>query len=171
ILEPGDALAYAGEHGFVADADPEGLAVRHGAAALLQGIPVGGGVGVGRAAFNRPDADDMLRNGDPVVFIGVETSPELLPVMQKAAALVTMRGGASSHAAVVARQLGTPCVVGVGKPIVDNTLRAGEDVRSGDMLTVDGDSGRLYPGDASERVDILTDHERRLRQWAAEADR
>ncbi len=162
------ALDYAVVHGFDPQGDAVGLAVDSAAQALVQGLPVGGGVARGRLAMNPAAAEQFMQAGDPVVFATVETSPTLLSVMQRCTALVTMRGGATSHAAVVARQLGTPCVVGIGATIEADTLQIGKGLRQGDWVTVDGDSGRIYRGDAAVSVSRLSGPELQLRQWAAD---
>jgi pyruvate,orthophosphate dikinase len=172
LLDQVQMLEYARSHGFDPETEPRALAVRDGACALMTGLPVGGGVAVGCAAFTIEDADKLIRAGESVVFVTEETSPELLPIMQKAKALVTMRGGASSHAAVVARQLGTPCVVGVGEQINDKRIEIGTaDLSTGDVITVDGDSGHIYPADVSELVEVLTPYEVKLRKLGFNKDK
>jgi pyruvate, orthophosphate dikinase len=161
-----ESLSYAQSQGFDPKADPSALVVRAGATLLGRGIPVGGGVATGRVAFDKAGADELMKSNQPVVFIATETSPGLLPLMQRSAALVTMRGGATSHAAVVARELDKPCVVGVGAAIENSVIRIGPGVASGEWITVDGDSGEIYAGDAALREARLSEFEKLLREWA-----
>jgi pyruvate,orthophosphate dikinase len=161
------AIEYARSHGFDPNANPRGLAVSAGARQLALGLPVGGGVAVGRVAFGGSKIEEIKRNGDPAVLVTVETSPKSLPLMQRCAALVTMRGGATSHAAVVARELGTSCVVGVGGEIEGDGAQFGDRIREGEWITVDGDTGALYAGRVVEVADILSSDERQLRSWAS----
>lgn len=162
-----EAVQYARSHGFEPDSDPTGLAVRGGATPVAKGLAVGGGVGVGRVAFEIARADELIRAGEPVVFVAVETSPSLVSIMQRSAALVTMRGGATSHAAVVARELGTPCVVGVGADIDNGRIMVGKGLAAGDWVTIDGDSGEIFEGDVAYLTSRLTAFERTLRRWSA----
>jgi pyruvate,orthophosphate dikinase len=162
------ALVYAQSHGFDPTDDPETLAVRPDSVPIGHGLAVGGGVGIGRVALRVERAEEFIRAGEPVVFVAAETSPNLLPIMQRSAALITMRGGASSHAAVVARELGTPCIVGVGAEMTSSCALIGTGLQDGDWATVDGDHGAIYRGDVSERASRLTGFEQTLRHWAAE---
>ena len=162
------AIRYAQEHGFNANDDPFGLVIRGGAVPLGRGLPIGGGVAVGVLAFDSASADTFIRAGRPVVFVAVETAPSLLSIMRRAAALVTMRGGTGSHAAVVARELGKPCIVGVGAAIADGQLLMGAGLREGEVATIDGDSGEIFSGDVSKRASRLTAFEQTLRQWAVD---
>lgn len=168
LLQRGEAVAVAASHGFDPAADPTGLVVPAGAAVAARGIPVGGGVAVGRVALTLAGAERLVRAGEPVVFVALETSPGLLSVMQRSAALVSMRGGATSHAAVVARELGTPCVVGLGCRLADDEVGTSPPLHEGDWVTVDGDSGAIHAGDVTVRASRLTSWEIRLRDWAAE---
>jgi len=168
LLEHCAALQYAQSHGFDPAVDPDTLTVRPDSVPLGHGLAVGGGVGVGRVALRVERAEEYIRAGEPVVFVAAETSPNLLPIMQRSAALITMRGGASSHAAVVARELGTPCIVGVGAEMNTSCALIGSGLHDGDWATVDGDHGAIYSGDVSERTSRLTRFEQTLRHWAAE---
>ncbi|HVW69917.1 MAG TPA: PEP-utilizing enzyme, partial [Steroidobacteraceae bacterium] len=100
-------------------------------------------------------------------MIAVETTPKLLPIMKRCAALVTLRGGVTSHAAVVAREIGTPCTVGVDGRLESGRAYLGTEIRESDWITVDGDAGALYAGDVSVEADRLSAEERRLREWEA----
>jgi pyruvate,orthophosphate dikinase len=166
-ISQSEAVAYARAHGFDAGASGRGLSVPAGAKQVGSGLPVGGGVSIGRVAFGDTKMEQIKRAGDPAVLMTVETSPKSLPLMQRCAALVTMRGGATSHAAVVARELGTTCVVGVGGEIEGSSARMIESITEGDWITVDGDSGLIFAGKATTVAETLSDEERQLREWAS----
>ena len=156
-------------HGFDPAADPNAMGIAPGHEPTGRGLAVGGGVATGRLAFSTGRAAEFAAGGEPVVFATVETSPNLLPVMQKSAALLTMNGGATSHAAVVARELGTPCAVGIGAEIADGTLWLGEGLNEGDWVTVDGDCGEIFAGNVSVLMSRLSEFEAELREWAGSA--
>lgn len=167
LLSRQQALAYAAEHGFDVAGSGEVLAVDETAQPVLSGLPVGGGVGVGRIALSPAAAESLIREGCPVVFVSVETSPHLLSLMQRSSALLTMRGGATSHAAVVAREVGIPCVVGIGADIADGAIRGVDGLVDGAWVTIDGDSGHIYPGQTARKVSRLDEAEATLKQWSA----
>ncbi|MEK6373773.1 MAG: pyruvate, phosphate dikinase [Acidobacteriota bacterium] len=130
---------------------------------LGRGLPAGPGAAAGRIAFNAEHAVAMAKDG-PVILVRVETSPEDIAGMHSAAGILTTRGGLTSHAAVVARGMGRPCVVGAGMIHVD--YRRGE-VRSeghepleeGDWLSIDGTTGEIISGNLptkpSEVIQVL----------------
>ncbi len=163
-LEQAAALGYAERHGFSIDGQG-GRRVSSGAAPAGSGIAVGGGVAVGRVALTADDVERWAADG--AVFVAEETSPEHLWAMQRCVAVVTMRGGATSHAAVVARELGRPCVVGVGGRLAGLDVEMDETVRAGELVTVDGGAGTIYRDDvagAAETGDAP--HAGILRRWA-----
>ena len=164
-----EALAYARGHGFDPAADAEAPCVAPDVVAIAKGLPVGGGVAAGRLAFSVSAAETIIGAGDPVLFATKETSPALLSIMQRSAALLTMTGGVTSHAAVVARELGIPCVVGLGATIADGTLAVGGGIAEGGWLTLDSDSGAIFEGNVTQMVSRLSDHERMLRGWHSDA--
>jgi pyruvate,orthophosphate dikinase len=165
LLGRDQALEYAFRHGFDPGPPPMLCAVRADAVPLARGMPVGGGVKVGRVVLSELDAKHYGAR-QPLVFVADETSPHHLPLMRQASAVVTMRGGATSHAAVVARELKTACVVGVGSHIVGRRIVLNEPIEVGDVLTVDGDTGVVYRGDVTEvRLD-QPPAEQLLRSWA-----
>lgn len=170
VLTQVEAVGYARSHGFDPYADGRGIAVSQGAIEVARGLPVGGGVAVGRVAFGDAMMSELQRSGEPGVLLTVETSPNSLPLMERAAALVTLRGGATSHAAVVAREMGRVCVVGVGGELVDGNARLIRPVKEGDWITVDGDAGVIYAGSKTVAADTSTEDELRLRYWASEHD-
>src|SRR5215471_4097962 len=117
---------------------------------LGKGLPAGPGAACGRIAFTAQRAVAMAGQGDPVVLVRVETSPEDIAGMNASAGILTTRGGMTSHAAVVARGMGKTCVVGAGEITVDygkGELRArGRTEREGNWISVDGTSGEVISG-------------------------
>ncbi len=131
--------------------------VAPGAARLARGLGASPGAGVGRVVFDAGRARCEAEAGVPVVLVRHETSPDDLPGMVVARAIVASRGGRVSHAAVVARGMGLPCVCGTAELAVDLDRRLltaadGRVVREGDTLSVDGGSGDVYLGEVP-RVD------------------
>jgi pyruvate,orthophosphate dikinase len=121
---------------------------------LAHGLPAGPGAAAGKIAFTAESAAEMAAAG-PVLLVRAETSPEDIVGMHAAAGILTSRGGMTSHAAVVARGLGKPCIVGAGELDVDDQagiLRvAGQTFRQGDELTIDGGTGEVLAGALSTR--------------------
>jgi pyruvate,orthophosphate dikinase len=117
---------------------------------LIRGISAGTGVAVGAAVFDPARAMALQQRGTPTVLVreGAETGD--IEALAKAVALVTSQGARTSHAAVVARQLGKPCVVGCRGLVIDPTGRSAaigdSEIAEGEMLSVDGDSGAVYRG-------------------------
>ncbi len=132
---------------------------------LAKGLPAGPGAACGRIAFTAKRAVEMAGKGDPVVLVRVETSPEDIAGMNAAAGILTTRGGATSHAAVVARGMGKTCVVGAGDITVNEERRElsarGLSAKEGDFLSVDGTSGEVIlgqlPTEPSEILRVLID--------------
>jgi pyruvate,orthophosphate dikinase len=132
---------------------------------LGRGLPAGPGAAAGRIAFNAERAVEMAKDS-PVILVRVETSPEDIAGMHSAAGILTTRGGLTSHAAVVARGMGRPCVVGAGSIKVNydrGELRSEghEPLEEGDWLSIDGTSGEIIDDKidtrASEIVQVLID--------------
>jgi pyruvate,orthophosphate dikinase len=122
---------------------------------LGRGLPAGPGAAAGRIAFNAEHAVQMAREG-PVIMVRVETSPEDIAGMHSAAGILTTRGGLTSHAAVVARGMGRPCVVGAGALKVDYSkgeLRSEghEPLEEGDWVSIDGSTGEVMGGKLATR--------------------
>ena len=117
---------------------------------LATGLPAGPGGAVGRIALTSDRAESLEGSGEKVVLVRHETSPEDVHGMHAAEAIVTAKGGMTSHAALVARGWGKTCVVGCGALDIDldqGTVTVGETVlREGDWLTVNGTRGRIYEG-------------------------
>ena len=117
---------------------------------LAKGLAAGPGAASGKIAFSADDAVTMARSGDPVVLVRVETSPEDLRGMIEANGILTARGGVSSHAALVARQMGKVCVCGCGELAIDYAKRVmtvkGKTLKQGDFISIDGTLGEVYEG-------------------------
>src|SRR5262245_19512567 len=121
-----------------------------GAGAIATGLPAGPGAASGQIYFNAERAVEAAAKGEKVLLVRVETSPEDLRGMIAAEGILTARGGVSSHAALVARQMGKVCVCGASALEVDyhaKTLTVeGQTFREGDFLSIDGTAGEVYAG-------------------------
>ncbi|MDQ2934585.1 MAG: pyruvate, phosphate dikinase [Chloroflexota bacterium] len=149
---------------------------------LAKGLNASPGAATGRAVFDPDRAVEMKAAGDPVILVRIETSPDDVHGMLAARGVLTARGGATSHAAVVARSMGLPCVAGAESLRIDyrsKSMRAGEKVVSeGDMISIDGTTGEIYAGELptiearfEDEHDLATllgwaDEVRRLQVWA-----
>ena len=133
---------------------------------IAKGLPAGPGAATGRIYFNADRAVQAAENKEKVLLVRVETSPEDLRGMIAAEGILTARGGVSSHAALVARQMGKVCVCGASALQVDygkKTLTVdGQCFKEGDYLSIDGTLGEVYAGEiktaASEIVQVLVEH-------------
>ena len=146
------------------------------ATVVAEGLPASPGAAQGRAVFTADAAEAAVAAGEgPVVLVRQETSPDDFHGMVAAVAVVTARGGMTSHAAVVARGMGTPCVAGAEALRVDaaqGRLTAdGHTVVAGDWLTVDGATGRILLGQVPTRQPTLGDDFHTLMGWADEVRR
>jgi pyruvate,orthophosphate dikinase len=125
---------------------------------LARGLPAGPGAACGRIALNAERAAEMSAAG-PVLLVRAETSPEDIVGMHAAAGILTSRGGMTSHAAVVARGMGKPCIVGAGDLEVDEhagEVRVGDQVfHEGDQLSIDGTAGEVIAGPLSPKPSIV----------------
>ena len=125
-------------------------------AALKAATPAGKGLGAspgaacGRIVFSAEDAEEWAARGEKVVLVRLETSPEDITGMKVAQGILTVRGGMTSHAAVVARGMGTCCVSGCGDIAMDEENKkftlAGKEYHEGDWLSIDGTTGNIYDG-------------------------
>jgi pyruvate, orthophosphate dikinase len=117
---------------------------------IATGLPAGPGAASGQIYLNADRAVTAAEKGDPVLLVRVETSPEDLRGMIAAEGILTARGGVSSHAALVARQMGKVCVCGAAAVEVDYQSRTvtvdGQTFREGDWLSIDGTAGKVYAG-------------------------
>ncbi|MFM1904367.1 MAG: Pyruvate, phosphate dikinase, partial [Planctomycetota bacterium] len=118
---------------------------------LSTGLPAGPGAAAGQLVFTAAKAEELANAGKKVVLARVETSPEDLRGMIAAEGILTSRGGVSSHAALVARQMGKVCVAGAGEIVIDyakGTLScAGKTLREGDAISINGSTGEVFAGD------------------------
>ena len=117
---------------------------------MAQGLPASPGAAVGQIVFSAADAEQQAAEGKKVVLVRVETSPEDIAGMHASQGVLTARGGMTSHAAVVARGMGIPCVSGVSDLRIDyaaQTLTAGGvTLKAGDMISLDGTTGQVMKG-------------------------
>ena len=126
------------------------------AAALKAATPVGKGLGAspgaacGKIVFSAEDAENWAGRGEKVVLVRLETSPEDITGMKVSQGILTVRGGMTSHAAVVARGMGTCCVSGCGDIVMDEANKTftlgGKEFHEGDYLSIDGTTGNIYNG-------------------------
>jgi pyruvate,orthophosphate dikinase len=159
------------------------LKALQGATKIVNGLNASPGAAVGRAVFDADDAVEWVNKGEKVILVRIETSPDDFHGMAVSQGIITARGGATSHAAVVARQIGKPCVAGSADLIVDYAGRqahcnvTGTEFKEGDWVSLDGTTGALYLGaiptvsarfeDQPELQKILgwADETRRLEVW------
>ncbi len=145
--------------------DPK--AARH---VLAKGLPASPGAATGKVAFSAKDAEELAGKGEKVILVRIETSPEDIGGMHAAQGILTTRGGMTSHAAVVARGMGRPCVAGAGDIRVDyraQTLTAkGEVVKAGEVITIDGSRGEVMLGEVKTIQPELSGDFAALMEWA-----
>ncbi|MDH5315683.1 MAG: pyruvate, phosphate dikinase [Gemmatimonadota bacterium] len=137
---------------------------------LTSGLPASPGAASGTAVFDADLAQELGRKGQAVILIRRETSPEDFHGMVTAKAILTARGGMTSHAAVVARGMGKPCVAGAKEIEVEEEAARftvnGRHVSQGEWITVDGTTGRVYLGRTALVEPVLGDNFRKLLGWA-----
>jgi pyruvate,orthophosphate dikinase len=137
---------------------------------LARGLPASPGAAVGVVVFSSDTAEARGKAGDKVVLVRAETSPEDIHGMHAAEGVLTTRGGMTSHAAVVARGMGKPCVVGCGDARVDEAGRClrvgGREIREGDPITLDGGTGEVMAGSLPTVTPALGGAFRELMAWA-----
>ncbi len=132
---------------------------------LAKGLNAGPGAASGKVAFTAQDAADMAAKGDKVILVRIETSPEDIKGMNASEGILTAKGGMTSHAALVARQMGKVCVAGCGELIIDykkGTMKVeGKKhiIKEGDYISIDGTTGEVIAGNIptkpSEVVQVL----------------
>ncbi|MBP7706462.1 MAG: pyruvate, phosphate dikinase [Candidatus Aminicenantes bacterium] len=117
---------------------------------LAKGLNAGPGAAAGRVVFNSVDAEAWAKKGEKVVLVRIETSPEDIKGMNAAEGILTARGGMTSHAALVARQMGRVCVAGCGELVIDYSAHTmtvrGKTVKEGDWISIDGTTGEVIEG-------------------------
>ena len=146
------------------------------AAALKAATPLGKGLGAspgaacGKVVFTADDAVEWKEKGERVVLVRLETSPEDITGMKAAQGILTVRGGMTSHAAVVARGMGTCCVSGCGDIIMDEENKqftlAGKTFKEGDYISIDGTTGNIYEGDIPTVDASIAGEFGRVMAWA-----
>jgi len=137
---------------------------------LTTGLPASPGAACGTIVFDADRAEKLGRAGQSVILVRRETSPEDFHGMVMAKAVLTARGGMTSHAAVVARGMGKPCVAGAQELQVDerggHLAVNGRQLAEGEWITVDGGTGQVFAGQAALRTPELSGDFLRLMQWA-----
>jgi pyruvate,orthophosphate dikinase len=137
---------------------------------IAKGLPASPGAASGAAVFDADSAEKRAALGEKVILVRVETSPEDIHGMHAAQGILTARGGMTSHAAVVARGMGRPCVSGAGSISIDykaRTMRVGQaEVREGETITIDGTSGEVMLGAVATVQPELIGDFGTLMEWA-----
>ncbi len=135
-----------------------------------QGLPASPGAAAGKVVFTAEDAKKQHAKGSRVILVRLETSPEDIEGMQAAQGILTVRGGMTSHAAVVARGMGTACVSGCGDIIIDEVKKVfelgGEKIHEGDHISLDGSTGNIYFGDIKTKEASISGNFERMMEWA-----
>ncbi|MFS0771789.1 pyruvate, phosphate dikinase [Sphingomonas sp. 1P08PE] len=142
---------------------------------IAKGLPASPGAASGAAVFDADTAERWNADGKAVILVRTETSPEDIHGMHAARGILTARGGMTSHAAVVARGMGRPCVSGAGSIAIsakDKVMRVGgREVREGDTLTIDGATGEVMAGEVATVQPELAGDFATLMVWADEVRR
>jgi len=132
---------------------------------VARGLNAGPGAATGRVVYHGDDAERWAEQGDPVILVRIETSPEDIRGMNASHGILTARGGMTSHAALVARQMGKVCVAGCGELSIDYRRKTidikGLTIKEGDYLSLDGTTGEVFAGEVktipSEVLRVLID--------------
>jgi pyruvate,orthophosphate dikinase len=148
----------------VFDAKEKSAAVQ-GGRLLAKGLNAGPGAATGRVVFNAPDAEEWKKRGEQIILTRLETSPEDIKGMDASEGILTARGGMTSHAALVARQMGKVCVAGCSALHIDYATHTmsvnGRVIKEGDWISLDGTTGEVLEGKVatrpSEVVQVLID--------------
>jgi pyruvate,orthophosphate dikinase len=146
--------------------------------ALKASNPIGGalpaspGAAAGRVYFTAEDAKNHHDKGERVILVRLETSPEDIEGMHASEGILTVRGGMTSHAAVVARGMGTACVSGCGEIKINEEGKfftlGGETIKEGDYISLDGSTGKIYVGDIPTMEAEISGNFDRIMKWADE---
>ncbi len=139
---------------------------------MTRGLPASPGAATGKVVFSADQAESLAAQGEAILLVRIETSPEDIHGMHAARGILTSRGGMTSHAAVVARGMGRPCVSGAGQLRIDyqtQTMRIGDvTVGAGDVITIDGSSGDVMLGEVATIQPELSGDFGILMSWADE---
>ena len=142
---------------------------------LAKGLPASPGAASGIVVFSADEAEARAQKGESVILVRIETSPEDIHGMHAAKGILTTRGGMTSHAAVVARGMGRPCVAGCGGVSVDYNNQVlssgGVQVRGGELLTIDGGTGEVFVGSVAMIEPQLSGDFATLMEWADQVRR
>ncbi|HZV57044.1 MAG TPA: pyruvate, phosphate dikinase [Sphingobium sp.] len=142
---------------------------------IARGLPASPGAASGQIVFDAETAQQRAELGEAVILVRIETSPEDIHGMHAARGILTARGGMTSHAAVVARGMGRPCVSGAGNLAIDSAARTlsvgGRSFAEGDIITIDGASGEVMAGQVPTVQPELAGDFGTLMEWADEARR
>jgi pyruvate,orthophosphate dikinase len=137
---------------------------------LTKGLPASPGAASGKIMFDADSAERHAAMGESIILVRVETSPEDIHGMHAAKGILTARGGMTSHAAVVARGMGRPCVSGAGSLTIDAKARilkvAGRELHEGDVITIDGTTGEVMAGEVATIQPELVGDFGTLMVWA-----
>ncbi len=139
---------------------------------ISKGLPASPGAASGIVVFSSAEAERKSENGDKVILVRVETSPEDIKGMHVSQGILTARGGMTSHAAVVARGMGTPCVSGASNLHVDNSgqffTAGGVKVKEGEVITINGSTGDVILGSVPTLKPNLSSDFQTIMKWADE---
>ncbi len=142
-------------------------AARH---VVASGLPASPGAATGKIVFDADEAERLSQLGDAVILVREETSPEDIHGMHAARGIVTARGGMTSHAAVVARGMGRPCVCGINELSIDERAQTftarGRTFKAGEIITIDGSKGEVLDGAVAMIEPELTGDFQTLMGWA-----
>ncbi|SIS71047.1 pyruvate, phosphate dikinase [Insolitispirillum peregrinum] len=137
---------------------------------IASGLPASPGAASGKVVFSAEDAEDWAKRGEKVILARIETSPEDIGGMHVAQGIITTRGGMTSHAAVVARGMGRPCVAGAGMIRINYAEKlftiSGLTIKEGDVVTLDGSTGQIMRGEVPTIQPELTGDFAALMEWA-----
>ena len=139
---------------------------------LGTGLPASPGAATGRVVFTADAAEQMTAAGRKVILVRPETTPDDIHGIAAAQGVLTSRGGMTCHAAIVARGMGKPCIVGCDQLRIDVTAKkadlGGQRIEEGDVLTLDGTTGHIYVGEVGLVEPILTEELETFLEWADE---
>ncbi|UNE55496.1 pyruvate, phosphate dikinase [Bartonella machadoae] len=137
---------------------------------IARGLPASPGAATGEIVFTSEEAETASTEGRKVILVRVETSPEDIHGMHAAEGILTTRGGMTSHAAVVARGMGKPCISGAGNVRIDYNTKtmfaSGQNFKEGDVITIDGGSGEIFKGKVAMLQPELCGDFAKLMEWA-----
>lgn len=142
---------------------------------LGTGLPASPGAATGQICFSPDEAEKLAKDGKSIILCRTETSPEDIHGMHAARGILTTRGGMTSHAAVVARGMGRPCVAGAGSLAISDRdgvmVAGGRTLRAGEIITIDGSTGEVMAGEVATVQPNLSGEFGTLMQWADKARR